>query len=236
MGRPTLPRRLREIADAWDLALGEELPAGPFARCLEAITADGGEAVLKVWSPPARGADELCALRAWNGHGAPVVLRADALGGAALLERVRPGDAAPDATAEEVATLLSLLRVEPPSSLPLLAEIVQARLRLAVAESRARGARVEWAWHALSRLSAGAPAAVLVHGHLGPRSVVRCARRGLCAVDPLPCAGDPAYDAAAWIHAAGRPGRRARFEALAGAAGLDRARLRDWCGVVAVHG
>jgi streptomycin 6-kinase len=66
--------------------------------------------------------------------------------------------------------------------------------------------------------------------------VVRCNRRVLCAIDPIPCAGDPAYDAATWVHAGGRPGRRARFDELSHATGLDAERLRDWCGVVAVHG
>jgi streptomycin 6-kinase len=231
-----LPGRLQEIADMWDLTLGEELPERLFACCVEATTAEGGEAVLKLSSPWARGADELSALRAWDGRGAPSVLRADEDAGAVLLERIRPGSPAAGAGAADVAVLLSLLRVEPPAALPALDAIVRERVERAVAEERAQGPRVEWAWAALTRLSAEMPAAALVHGDLGPRNVVRCARRGLCALDPVPCSGDPAYDAASWIHANGRPGRRARFEALADATGLDRSRLRDWCGVIAVHG
>lgn len=232
----SLPGRLQEIADTWGLALGEELPGGSLACCVEATTADGGEAVLKLSSPWARCADELSALRAWDGRGAPAVLRADEDAGIVLLERIRPGSPAADASAEDVAALLSLLRVEPPAALPPLDAIVRERVERAVAEERAQGPRVEWAWAALTRLSADAPAAALVHGDLDHRNLVRCARRGLCVIDPLPCAGDPAYDAAAWIHANGRPGRRARFEALADATDLDRSRLRDWCGVIAVHG
>ena len=231
-----LPGRLQEIAETWGLTLGEELPGGLLACYVEVRTAEGGEAVLKLSSPWARGAGELSALRAWDGRGAPSVLRADEGAGALLLERIRPGSPAEDAGAEDVAQLLSLLHVEPPAALPQLDAIVRERLGRAVAEGRARGPRVEWAWAALTRLSAESRAAALVHGDLGPRSVVRCARRGLCAIEPLPCSGDPAYDAASWIHANGRPGRRARFEALADATGLDRSRLRDWCGVIAVHG
>jgi streptomycin 6-kinase len=89
---------------------------------------------------------------------------------------------------------------------------------------------------ALERLLAEAPPPVLLHGAFDAHALVHCARRGLCAIDPVPCAGDPAYDAGSWIHGGGRPGRRARFDALAAATGLDRGRLRDWCGVVAVHG
>lgn len=231
-----LPARLREIADTWGLTLGEELQGASFPGCVEATTADGGEAVLKLRSSWERGAAELSALRAWGGRGAPMVLRADQEAGAVLVERIRPGSPAADATAEDVASLLSLLRVEPPAGLPPLEAIVRERLARTVAGQRARGPRATWAWEALSRRSADSPAATLVHGSLGHQSLVRCARRGLCAIDPVPCAGDPAYDAATWIHANGRPGRRARFEALADATGLDRTRLRDWCGVIAVHG
>ena len=80
---------------------------------------------------------------------------------------------------------------------------------------------------------------MLVHGDFDERNILRCGRRGVCAIDPLVAAGDPLYDAAYWIHGTGRPGRRARFNALSDALGLDRderARLRDWCGVIAVHG
>jgi streptomycin 6-kinase len=230
-----LPARLQAIVDAWGLTLGEELPGGRRGRCIAATAAEAHEGVLRVFSPPARAARELGALRAWDGRGAPKVLLADEDAGIALLERIRPGTPAAGASADEIAALLSLLRVEPPTDLPPLEAVVRRRLERAVREERAQGARAKWAWSALTRLAAAAPDPVLVHGDLGPRHVVRCALRGLCAIDPEPCAGDPAYDAATWIHAGGRPGRRARFEALA-AAGVDRVRLRDWCGVIAVHG
>ena len=77
---------------------------------------------------------------------------------------------------------------------------------------------------------------VIVHGDFDERNLLLCARRGLCAIDPLPSAGDGIYDAAYWVHANRRPGRRARFDAMTAAAGLDRERLKDWCAVIAVHG
>jgi streptomycin 6-kinase len=231
-----LPARLQAIVDTWGLTLGEELPGGRLGRCITATTTEGREGVLKVFSPPTRGARELGALRAWDGRGAPEVLRADEDMAIVLLERIRPGTPADDASAGEIAALLSLLHEEPPAALPPLAALVRERLERSGLEKRAQGPRAEWAWSALTRLAAGAPDAALVHGDLRPRHVVRCALRGLCAIDPEPCAGDPAYDAATWIHASGRPGRRARFEAVASAADLDRARLRAWCGVIAVHG
>jgi streptomycin 6-kinase len=77
---------------------------------------------------------------------------------------------------------------------------------------------------------------VLVHGDLDERNLLTCERRALVAIDPLPCVGDPSYDAAYWVHANRRPGRRARLEALLGASGLPRERVRDWAGVIGVHG
>ncbi len=231
-----LQGRLQEVAAAWGLTLGREVYSEPRACCFEATAADGRDGTLKLVSPRGRAADEVSALRAWDGRGAPEVLRADPDRGALLLERIRPGDPAADARAEDVAALLSLLQVTPPTSLPRLETIAGERLERAVTESRVRGTRVAWARTALARLLDGAQALSLVHGNLGPGSVVRCNRRGLCAIDPIPCAGDPAYDAATWVHAGGRPGRRARFDELSRATDIDAERLRDWCGVVAVLG
>lgn len=234
MGEPVLLESLREIADTWSLKLGEELPGGGLACRVEATTADGGEVVLKLWPPWAWDADELSALRAWGGCRAPAVLRVDEEAGIVLLERIRPGTPAADADPSDVAEVLRSLHIAPPDGLPSLEAVVWRRLEQAA--GRVTAPRLDWAHSALERLLAGAPDPLLLHGSFDATTLVRCARRGLCAVDARPCAGDPAYDAATWIHAGGRPGRRARFEALAAAAGLDRARLRDWCGVIAVHG
>jgi streptomycin 6-kinase len=235
----SVPGRLEAAAARWQLELGPELHGGLLACVVEAMTADGGEAVLKVHSPWARGEDEVRALRGWGGRGAPQLLADDAELGALLLERIRPGEHPENATADAVAPVLHLLAIEPQPGLPALAAIVETRIATAEAEGRANTQRLTWARHALDRLETGSPAPLLVHGDFDERNLLTCARRGLCAIDPLPCAGDPLYDAASWIHGNGGPGRRARFDGLAAALGLDareRARLRDWCGVVAVHG
>ena len=80
------------------------------------------------------------------------------------------------------------------------------------------------------------PARVLLQDFTGVPCVVDLAAMRAAMHD---LGGDPLYDAASWIHGNGGPGRRARFDGLAAALALDageRARLRDWCGVVAVHG
>ncbi len=235
----SVPSRLERLAAAWRLTLGAEVPASSSACVVMVTTRSGGEAVLKLAAPWARGADEAAALRAWGGSGAPCLLADDAEAGAVLLERIRPGAPAKDEEPADVAALLSRLHVPPPEGLTALDEIVERRLESTVREQRASARQLEWAATARERCRVGAPAPVLVHGHFDEGNLLRCRRRSLCAIDPSPAAGDPLYDAASWIHAAGRPGRRARFDSFAAALSLDdpsRARLRDWCGIVAVLG
>ena len=236
----TVPDRLAAAASLWDLELGPELPGGLLACVVEATLGDGREAILKLPSPWARGGDEVEALRAWRGRGAPKLLAADDPElGAILIERIRPGDHADDLEAATVAGLLRTLGVEPTAGAPELGAMVARRIATAEADGRSSAKRIDWAREALARLEAEPPPAVLVHGDFDERNLLRCERRGVCAIDPLVAAGDALYDAAYWIHGNGKPGRRARFNALADALALDRdarGRLRDWCGVIAVHG
>jgi streptomycin 6-kinase len=100
------------------------------------------------------------------------------------------------------------------ASLEPLGEVVQSRLRR-TAERGASAAAVERALATLERLEGAATPPALVHGDFDGRNLLRCERRGLVTIDPLPAAGDPAYDAAYWAHANGLPGRRARQHAIA---------------------
>jgi streptomycin 6-kinase len=132
--------------------------------------------------------------------------------------------------------VLRELHVSPPDGLRSLGEVVRRRLARAVVERRANDERARWALAAIERLEQDPPRPVLLHGDFDHRNLLRCSRRGLAAIDPLPCAGDPAYDAGYWAQADGLPGRRARTTAIADALGLDVRRVRAWCAVVAVHG
>ena len=73
----TVPDRLAAAGSVWNLARGPELPGGLLACVVEATASDGREAVLKLPSPWARGGDEVEALRAWGGRGAPQLLADD---------------------------------------------------------------------------------------------------------------------------------------------------------------
>jgi streptomycin 6-kinase len=101
---------------------------------------------------------------------------------------------------------------------------------------RAPARKIEWAFAKLAALEHDPPPAVLLHGDFDDRSLLVCAQRGLCAIDPLACSGDAAYDAGYWVHCDGRPGRRARFDEIVASTGLPLERVRDWAAIVGVHG
>jgi streptomycin 6-kinase len=232
----TVPGTLAELADEWQLTLGAPLRGGLLAIVREATTADGERVVLKLASHWDRPLEEIACLETWAGGGAPRLLGADPGSGAMLLERIEPGVRARDAQAAEVGNVLRQLHREPPPGMRTLGEVARRRLARAVVQQRASDERARWALAAIERLEAEPVEPVLLHGDFDWRNLLRCDRRGLAAIDPLACAGDPAYDAGYWAQAAGDPGRRARTTAIAEALGLDVRRVRAWCTVVAVHG
>ncbi len=230
-----LPEIHAELADRWRLRLGRELAGGALAS-VRAVTLDGGaEAVLKV-GPTAETRNEIRALEAWQGRCTPRLLASDSDLQAMLLERIRPGDHPAQALPEHVATVLGTLHVEPWDGLLPLATLVRERIELAARDGRASPQKAAWALAKVAELEAEPGPPVLLHGDLDERNLLVCERRGLCAIDPWPCAGDAAYDAGYWVHGNRRPGRRARLDAIVAATGLPRRRVRDWAAIVGVHG
>lgn len=229
-----LPDTVAEAERRLGVRCGAELPGGLLSFVCEAETAAGSAVVLKVAGPWAWPADESLALRAWGGSGAPRLLDEAPDLGALLLERIVPGTTATP-TPDDVAGLLRVLQVPAPPGLPDLDDVVRERLARAVAERRVSADRAAHAAEIVAELTESAPAQRLVHGDFDGRNLLDCARRELVAIDPLPGAGDPAYDAATWAHAWGAPGRRERQVALATALVLDPERVRLWGVVVAAH-
>jgi streptomycin 6-kinase len=231
----TLPSTLDAVAARWKLTLGPALPGGLLSAVHLATRADGTTAVLKLAGPWSPTRDEVVALRAWAGGPTPALLLADEAMGALLLERVEPGSSGAEAPAADVARLLALLHVEALPGLPTLGEVVRERLETAREEGRPEH-KIRWAFGKLDELERDPPPPVLLHGDFDERNLLLCAKRGLCAIDPMPCVGDHAYDAGYWVHANLRRGRRARLDAIVAANGLPRERVRDWAAIVGVHG
>jgi streptomycin 6-kinase len=123
-------------------------------------------------------------------------------GRALLLERVQPGTRAAGLDASQIAGLIERLsRPAVPSVLPTLADAVRVRFDRAAENrhgllstgqlARARTAAVELADRPQS-------APVLCHGDLLSKNILVSERDGLLAIDPNPCAGSVAFDAALW--------------------------------------
>jgi streptomycin 6-kinase len=86
------------------------------------------------------------------------------------------------------------------------------------------------------RLSEEALSTVLLHGDLTPVNVLDGGKeRGLVAIDPAPCLGDPAFDAIDLVlwRADDLETITARAKRLAPAIGAEPERLLNWCGAFA---
>ena len=248
-----LAGRVEQYQRVWGLEIERYLPGGLMSCCLAVRTADGARAVLKLdgpWTPARR---EILALRRWSGRAAPDLLHADEAGGALLLERIEPGTPLADgALGEEIVGVARLLRVLHASTasaallqqLPPLADVVEEQIATAGAEAAARSAAeatalrpaLERARDVASRLlESWDRDDVILHGDLESKNILICHKRGLAAIDPLACVGEPAYDAA-YCAASALPGGRRdeRCGLVAAELGLDPERVRRWASVVAL--
>jgi streptomycin 6-kinase len=248
-----LPERVERYRREWQLEIGRFLPGGLMSCCLAVRLPTGGPAVLKLsgaWTPAE---PEAVALRHWSGGPAPFLMRADDDGNALLMERIVPGErfagGTSDRDIESVARLIALLHAPAVSEadtrrLLKLADVVEREIATAGAEAKARSSseavelrpRLEQArWRVAELLGAWSGEDVLLHGDLESRNVLRCCRRGVVAIDPLPCLGDPAYDAGYWLASAIEPDNRERVAgALSRCIGLDADRVALWASVVAL--
>jgi streptomycin 6-kinase len=248
-----LPPVLATLAERWQLALGSLIPRGHMSVVIQCRTADGSPAVLKVCPNLERLANEAAALRQWSTPHVPAVLAVDTSVGALLIEAIVPGTMfleTPTFPVPAVATLLTALHTAgtpDPSYPPLERRITY----LFDAWARHRQRQPELIdvvspelFEQGRRLSAALveqpSPTVLLHGDLTAVNVLDGGdQRGLVAIDPAPCQGDPAFDAIDLVLGPGLPAKlweaddvdaiTARAVALAPAIGVDASRLLDWC-------
>ena len=228
-----LPAAVEDIAGRWKLEVGRPLRGGLMSAVYLVTRADGSSAVLKIGGPWSPTKHEATALRIWRDGKTPDLLSADIERNALLLELIDPATNGADATAGDVAGVLRSLHVPAPPGLPSLRDLVEKRLETARRAGRPEQ-KLDWAITKMVELERETSQPMLIHGDFDERNLV-WSQRGLVAIDPWPCAGDPAYDAAYWVHGNRRPGRRARLDAIVGL-GYDRARTRDWAAIIGVHG
>jgi streptomycin 6-kinase len=229
-------------AQRWHITLGKPLEGGTVSLVYSVERHDGDPAVLKLAARWSRWSQhEATALRAWDGHGAARLLAASDDASVLLLERVWPGTAAHGMTAAELAGLMEKLsRAGVPSGMPSLIDAVHVRFDRAE-ENRTGLLSPAQVWRARCAAVdlAGAHRGSLItcHGDLSIKNVLVSDGRGLLAIDPNPCAGYPAYDAAQWAvtqtPVAQAPQRAA---AVAAALGIPAEDVQQWvCMLAAVE-
>ena len=245
-----LPLVLSDLAGRWDIEWDTLIQRGSMSVVIRCRTADGRPAVLKASPDRDRVAHEAAALASWKTSHVPAVLAIDERVGVLLIEAVEPGTPLVESAAYPrleslVALLTSLHEAGVPDPLyrpvaehiaylfdsgmknyerkPDLAELIPPELY-------ARGRDLAM------RLATDAAPTVLLHGDLTPVNVLDGGEeRGLVAIDPAPCLGDPAFDAIDLLfwRADDVETIAARAEQLAPAIGADVGRLLDWCAAFA---
>jgi streptomycin 6-kinase len=247
-----LPGAIEPLAARWDLVVGEPVGRGNTSVVIRCRRGDGARAVLKLCPDPSLSRAEAQALRAWRSSGrVPALWEADVTVGALLLEALpdeRPlSERAEPVAIGDVAGLLRALHVPPPASpreFPALSARIGfifdhwiERYRPDPAVSRVvPSERLERGRQVARELATGDGAPVLLHGDLHAGNVLDGgSARGLVAIDPRPCLGDPAFDAVDWVFwGEDDPGAwAARRMELAGAIGCSSDRLRLWCAALA---
>jgi streptomycin 6-kinase len=229
--------------------LGELFQSGASSVVLRCLWPDGTPAVLKLSPDRALLIKQVEMLGLFAPSGSvPAVLAADPETGAMVLEEVLPGTEAEDLPQPSLprrwAELLSALHaVAPPERWPLdlRGRCDEAFVRIGRRLSEpAIGARIDQAtWQRAIRRCATLldtqATLVLLHGDLHPGNVLDGGpSRGLVAIDPKACIGDPCFDAVDYVVAgAGQDGVEARCQRVATACALDGDRLYAWSQVIA---
>jgi streptomycin 6-kinase len=241
-----LPPVLTELAVRWEVEFKSVVQRGSMSVVIRCRRMDGRSAVLKVGFDRKRLANEAAALARWHTIHVPVVLAVDETVGALLIEAIEPGTPLVEAglhpSIESVIALITSLHNEglddrsyPPVAHRIAHLFESGRknyerkpqlLEVVPPDLYERGRQLAM------RLAGDAPATVLLHGDLTPANVLDGGEeRGLVAIDPSPCSGDPAFDAIDLVmwQAADPETIAARAEQLAPAIGADSERLMDWC-------
>ena len=206
-----LPQTIKQCLSRWQIEwTGESLKQGYFGYVLPCRCQDGTHAILKL-SPLARETQEqVIALSAWAGSGAPRLLAesCDEHGGSMLIGRIRPGAALwprDDPDGQRIAECLQRLARVPVSSvrgfLPSGLQRLTARLAANARHLHAlnpalrshHDAMMALA-HAVERNQRTREQAVLLHGDLHAGNLLLDGNDRLVAIDPSPAIGEPEQD------------------------------------------
>ena len=239
------PRLSDDLITEWGLRIDGQTLSGNCAMVVPVRTEDDRAGVLKVGWPHWEAETEHLALRAWQGHGAIELWRADPRRFALLLERARPDRDlhALDVleACEVVARLYGQLHRPPLPQPRRLSELCREWVdRLPpLFEANLISRRFVSQGERLMRDFADDPDtdAALIHSDLHFFNVLAADREPWLAIDPKPLSGDPAYEVAPllwnrWDEAMSAVSPRQalldRLFTVVDVAGLDEDRVRDW--------
>jgi streptomycin 6-kinase len=239
------PRLSDDLITEWGLRIDGPTLAGNCAMVVPVRTDDDRAGVLKIGWPHWEAETEHLALRAWQGHGAVELWRADPRRFALLLERARPDRDlhALDVleACEVVARLYGRLHRPPLPQPRRLTELCRewADRLPPLFEANLISRRFVSQGERLMRDFADDPDtdAALIHSDLHFFNVLAAAREPWLAIDPKPLSGDPAYEVAPllwnrWAEAMSAVSPRQalldRLFTVVDVAGLDEDRVRDW--------
>jgi streptomycin 6-kinase len=241
---------LADPAERWQIDFEAIIQRGSMSVVIRCRKEDGHLAVMKVSPDRRRVQDEAAALARWRTAHVPAVLAVDESVGALLIEAIEPGLSLADSMAyprpDALAALVAALHAggEPDPSYCSVADRV-VHLYEAGGKNYARRPELatvvppelyERGRQLASRLAADAPATVLLHGDLTPANILAGGeQRGLVAIDPAPCVGDPAFDAIDLVlwRADDTETITARVEQFAPTIGTTARRLAQWCSAFA---
>ncbi len=250
-----LPTILADCEQRWSLTILPPFAPLSYNYVAPAGRADGTDVVVKVGVPHPELLTEIEALRLYDGRGAVQLLDAVPDRGLLLLERLKPGtplSSLPDderATSIAAQVMRQLWRPVPPEHpFPSVAEraggLGELRDYFGGASGPFPNTVVETAETFSAELTGSMAEAVLLHGDLHHQNILAAERRPWLAIDSKGLAGEPAYEAVAFLLrnsmpqllAAPQPGRvlARRVDRLAEELGFDRARLTGWGLVQAV--
>jgi streptomycin 6-kinase len=232
-----LPDRVADLAAQWSLTVGAEFKSGNSSVVLR-CRHEGEEAILKLSPDSWAVREEAEMLRQFAPSGrVPTVLAADV--GAVLLEAVHPGALveklpAPPTPAEYAVFLTDLHSAGDPDSAP---RKLADWLEVLFSSASKRGTDLTESRRLCKEILAQPTDDVLLHGDLHLGNVLTSNTKGLAAIDPMACVGDPAFDAVDYVlEGLDREAMVRRRDALAAAAGIDVDRLDAWCRVTAPVG
>ncbi len=238
-----LPRVIEAHAGRWGLELDGMLEGGRLSACVAGRDRAGHAVVLKVPTAAGTGRLEAEALRIWGGRPVPRVYRRDARTGVFAMERIEPGTPFAADAADAVATVVRSLHAAGTAEVasgrfPPLGAALGDRLRRAAQRCALPGNEIGRALHARAAAALATPPAsewpqALLHGDLQAKNLLEGADGAVRAIDPLPCIGDPAFDAATWSVLCASPEPiGARVERIARALACDPAPIGEWAALL----